>query len=70
MSWSYFRFFGAFTLLLGPALFVPDKIFPLSRFFGESAVLVAIELVGFGLAFQRTWYGRRLFNSRTLRVDQ
>ena len=64
MSWNYFRFFGAVTLLLGPGLFVPDKIFPLPRFFGQLVVLVAVELVGFVLAFQRQWaalYGRRSF---------
>ena len=64
MNWSYFRFFGAVTLLLGPGLFVPDGIFPLSRYFGQLVVLVAIELLGFGLAFQR------FLNSRALLMHQ
>ena len=57
MSRNYFRIFGALTLLLGPTLFAPRlfPIFPLSRFFGELVVMSAIELVGFGLAFQRRW---------------
>ena len=55
MSRNYFRIFGAFTLLLGPALFVPDANSSWSQFFAQSVVLVVIEMVGFGLAFQRRW---------------
>jgi len=56
MSRIYFRVFGALTLLLGPALFVSfDR--PATRMQGlrESALLAAVELVGFGLACQRKW---------------
>jgi hypothetical protein len=56
MSRNYFRVFGALTLLLGPASFVIfDSRLTLTQGLSELVLFAAVEMVGFGLAFQRRW---------------
>jgi|SRR6185503_3705523 len=57
MSRNYFRLFGALTLLLGPALFLPsfDRAPTWFQLFRALILLSAVEMVGFGLALQRKW---------------
>lgn len=56
MSRNYFRVFGAFILFVGPALLIqlvdPGERRALPRLF---VLIAAIELIGFGLVFQRKW---------------
>jgi len=51
MRRNCFRVFGALTLLLGPLLLIFDQ----TQFRKGLVLLVAVEMVGFGLAFQRKW---------------
>jgi hypothetical protein len=56
MSRNYFPVFGALTLLLCPATFVSfDPTPTLTQGLRELVLFTAVELVGFGLAFQRKW---------------
>jgi len=57
MSRHYFRVYGALTLLLGPWLLVNTFHERLTWMQGLRwlVLLTAVELVGFGLVFQRRW---------------
>ncbi|HEX3251840.1 MAG TPA: hypothetical protein VHS05_20560 [Pyrinomonadaceae bacterium] len=55
MSRYFFPVFGALTLLLGPGKFVSFEMLMRARGLREWVLLAAVELLGFGLAFQRKW---------------
>jgi hypothetical protein len=57
MGRIYFPVYGALTLLLGPFLLLDTFHERLTRTQGLRwlVLLTAVELVGFGLAFQRKW---------------
>jgi hypothetical protein len=57
MSRNYFRAFGVLTLLLNPAMFsdMLDPATPRTQFLRSLVLMLAIEILGFGLAFLRKW---------------
>jgi len=57
MSRNYFRAYGALTLLLNPAIFADTflRAQTQTQFLRGFFLMVAVEVVGFGLAFLRRW---------------
>jgi hypothetical protein len=55
MNRYFFAVFGALTVLLGPAKFVSFETLTRMRALRELVLLIAVEAIGFGLAFQRRW---------------
>ena len=57
MSRNYFRAFGALTLLVNPAIFsdVFNGTLTRTQFVRALFLMIAVEVLGFGLAFLRKW---------------